>query len=134
MPHAKSISKLLSDLNESDEDDLDDRSSSSIDLLLAEIIKSTRNTTIIEASVTPDLYLITLLIGTDDYSTSSASTGFHKNRLFFVTFNTGLLYTQKLEIRALSQRYTAIKYLTDYIFKGIKQIESEYQDLKLLTK
>ncbi|RIB17170.1 anaphase-promoting complex, cyclosome, subunit 4-domain-containing protein [Gigaspora rosea] len=155
MPHAKPISKLLGDLNESDEDDLDDRSSSSIDLLLAGDAGGNlhlsvygiynlqpislsqhiqlKNTTIIKASVTPDLSLITLLIRTDDYSTSSASTGFHKDRLFFVTFNTGLLYTQKLEIRTLSQRYTAIKYLTDYIFKGIKQIESEYQDLKLLT-
>ncbi|CAG8778811.1 12580_t:CDS:2, partial [Racocetra persica] len=95
MPDAKPISKLLGDLNGSDEDDLDDGSSGSIDLLLAGDAGGNlhlsvygiynlqpislsqhiqiKNATIIKASVTPDLSLITLLIRTDDCPTSSAS-------------------------------------------------------------
>ena len=55
-------------------------------------------------------------------------------RLVEVTLNTGLLYTRKNEIRTLSQTYTIIKYLTEYIFEGIKQIKAEYESMKANAK
>ena len=38
------------------------------------------------------------------------------------------------EIRALSQTYTTIKYLTEYIFEGFKQIKAEYESMKSNSK
>ncbi|CAG8735440.1 15137_t:CDS:2, partial [Acaulospora morrowiae] len=92
-----------------------------------------KNITIVQSSVTPDLSLITLLIRANNGHTSSTVNTPLTDRLLVVTFNTGLLYTRKFEIRILSQRYTAIKHLTDYIYNGVKMVEAEYQTIKLTT-
>ncbi|CAG8436738.1 9023_t:CDS:10 [Diversispora eburnea] len=150
LPHVQPIRNIL----DAEGEELEDETSNSIDLLLAgdtlgnlhmsvygvynfhPISLShhlkTKNIKIMKASVTPDLSLITLLIQTIDDQTSvdkSLITG----RLLVVTFNTGLLYTRKFEIRILSQRYTAIKYLMDYVFHGVKLIEVEYNNMKRIT-
>jgi len=62
---------------------------------------------------------------------SKASTN---DRLVEVILNTGLLHTHKNEIRTLSQTYTTIKYLTEYIFEGFKQIKAEYESMKSNSK
>src|SRR5947207_9495292 len=63
--------------------------------------------------------------------TSKTSTS---DRLVEVILNTGLLHTRKNEIRTLSQTYTTIKYLTEYIFEGFKQIKAEYESMKSNSK
>src|SRR5579871_4874180 len=82
-----------------------------------------------KASVTPDLSYIILLVY--PVVTSKTSTN---DRLVEVILNTGLLHTRKNEIRALSQTYTTIKYLTEYIFEGFKQIKAEYESMKSNSK
>lgn len=56
------------------------------------------------------------------------------DKLVEVILNTGLLHARKNEIRTLSQTYTTIKYLTEYIFEGFKQIKAEYENMKSSAK
>ncbi|CAG8673165.1 5340_t:CDS:10, partial [Ambispora leptoticha] len=159
MPHLSTIpgskiSKILGYPSEVDDDeDTEDEISKSIDLLIAgdtdgnlhlsvygiynlesisltEFTKS-RNAKILSASVSSDLSLLALLILSEDESDSpSTITEKKRKRYIELTFGTGLLHTHKPEIRILSQRYTIIRFLINYIVEGVKQMELQYNHMK----
>lgn len=69
------------------------------------------------------------------YTSSAVKSKTSSNdKLVEVILNTGLLHARKNEIRTLSQTYTTIKYLTEYIFEGFKQIKAEYENMKSSAK
>ncbi|CAG8617169.1 16878_t:CDS:10 [Funneliformis mosseae] len=134
IPRAKPISNLLGNINESHEDEIENEISNLIDLLIAGDTSGNLHLSvkIINASVTPDLSHITLLV-LASYTSVVTKTSANE-RLVEITLNTGLLYTHKNEIRTLSQTYTIIKYLTEYIFEGMKQIKAEHESMKANAK
>ncbi|KAG9305699.1 hypothetical protein G9A89_022621 [Geosiphon pyriformis] len=152
------ISKVLGYPSEVDGENFEDEKTKSIDLLVAgdadgnlhlsvygiynlesisllEHTKSMR-ARILNASVTPDLSLLNLLILMDGESNSSQLTSVLKrpNHYIELTLDTGLLHSHKPEIRILSQRYTIIKYLINYIVEGLKQMQSQYNHMKESAK
>ncbi|CAG8510932.1 488_t:CDS:10 [Ambispora gerdemannii] len=153
------ISKILGYPSEIDDgEDTEDEMNKSIDLLVAgdtdgnlhlsvygiynlesisltEFTKS-RNAKILSASVSSDLSLLALLILSEDEESDSSSTMAEKKQKRYIelTFGTGLLHTHKPEIRILSQRYTIIKFLINYIVEGIKKMESQYDHMKESAK
>ncbi|CAB5191493.1 unnamed protein product [Rhizophagus irregularis] len=156
IPRAKPISNLLGNINESYEDELEDEPSNLIDLLIAgdasgnlhlsvygiyqllplsisNHIKS-QSAKIIKASIAPDLSYIILFVRASYTSPAVKSKTSTNDKLVEVILNTGLLHARKNEIRTLSQTYTTIKYLTEYIFEGFKQIKAEYENMKSSAK
>ncbi|CAG8530428.1 12744_t:CDS:10 [Acaulospora colombiana] len=134
-------------MSEIDGDELEDETANSIDLLLAGDTHGNLHLSVygvynlqpislsqhVGAKVAESNFSSEFNCGFNNGRTSSAVKVPPKDRLLVITLDTGLLYTRKFEIQILSQRYTAIKHLTDYIYNGVKLVEAEYQTIKLTS-
>ncbi|RGB27303.1 anaphase-promoting complex, cyclosome, subunit 4-domain-containing protein [Rhizophagus diaphanus] len=99
-----------------------------------ENVNEQQSVKIIKASIAPDLSYIILFVRARYTSPAVKSKTSTNDKLVEVILNTGLLHARKNEIRTLSQTYTTIKYLTEYIFEGFKQIKAEYENMKSSAK
>ncbi|KAL1921038.1 uncharacterized protein VTP21DRAFT_11673 [Calcarisporiella thermophila] len=102
-----------------------------------------KNPKIIQASVTPDLSILSLLVHANDADSTENSEPLTPSlenlppmpgKCFLLTFDTVLLHFRKSEIRNLPFMSTSINFLVNYLTDGIKSLVSTHRQLIRTTE